>query len=288
MSSAPSAPLRVALADDEPLARERLRALVAARSDILLVGEARNGTEALEVVRSAREDGEPLDLLLLDVQMPGADGLEVAEALSREPESVRPAVVFVTAFDRYAVRAFDLHALDYVLKPVEDDRFHDALDRAVARRRSGESDPLSRRLLALIREASDSARGAEVPSPASPDNPRPRQERPLRRIAVQSAGRYHLVDTRTIDWIEGAGVYVKIVIGDKTHLLRTTLADLEDRLDEERFVRIHRSTIANLDRVREVRPRSHGEYALLLDDGTRLKVSRTYSDRIRSYLERLS
>ena len=273
-------PLRVALADDEPLARERLRELLADRDDVALVAEARTGQDLLTAVAEARQRGEPLDLVLLDVQMPAPDGLAVAQALRDEPEGARPAAVFVTAFDRYAVRAFDLHAIDYVLKPVEDDRFHEALDRAVERRRAGDSGALSARLLALLRQ-NDAPSGAAADLDEATDGP-------LRRVAVQTGGRYHLVDVDEVDWIEGAGVYAKLVLGDKAHLVRTTLASLEERLDDARFVRIHRSTIANLDRVREVHPHAHGEFVLLLADGTRLKVSRTYADRVRQYLDRLS
>ena len=274
-------PLRVALADDEPLARERLRDLLADRADVDLVAEAATGADVLAAVRDARRRGEPLDLVLLDVQMPAPDGLAVAEALRDEPDDARPAVVFVTAYDRYAVQAFDLHAVDYVLKPVEDDRFHAALDRAVGRRRGGDDGGLSARLLSLLRQAGDEP---DAGAPALDDE----AGRPLHRVAVQTGGRYHLVDVDEVDWIEGAGVYAKLVLGDKAHLVRTTLASLEERLDGDRFVRVHRSTIANLDRVREVHPTSHGEFVLLLADGTRLKVSRTYADNVRDYLDRLS
>ena len=274
-------PLRVALADDEPLARERLRELLDGRADVTLVAEAATGADALAAVRDARRQGQPLDLVLLDVQMPAPDGLAVAEVLRDEPDDARPAVVFVTAYDRYAVQAFDLHAVDYVLKPVEDDRFHAALDRAVERRRGGDSGGLSARLLSLLRHAEPEP-GADAP-PLDAD-----AARPLHRVAVQSGGRYHLVDVDEVDWIEGAGVYAKLVLGDKARLVRTTLASLEERLDSSRFVRVHRSTIANLDRVREVRPTSHGEYLLILADGTRLKVSRTFADNVRAYLDRLT
>ena len=276
----PDRPLRVALADDEPLARERLRGLLADRSDVDLVAEAATGADVLAAVRDARRQGDPVDLVLLDVQMPAPDGLAVAEALRDEPDDVRPSAVFVTAYDRYAVQAFDLHAVDYVLKPVEDDRFHAALDRAVERRRGGDPGGLSARLFSLLRQATPDEGGA---APLDTD-----AKRPLNRIAVQLGGRYHLVDVDEVDWIEGAGVYAKLVLGDQARLVRTTLASLEERLDGQRFVRIHRSTIANLDRVREVRPTSHGEYLLILLDGTRLKVSRTYADRVRTYLDGLT
>ena len=284
------APLRVLIADDEPLARERIRELLDARPDSEIASEARNGEEVVAEVRRLREDGTPADLLLLDVEMPEMDGLAALDALTPDE---RPAVVFVTAYDRYALRAFDLHALDYLLKPFDDERFHDALDRARDAVRRGEAAALTQRLLALLRqgegtpaevsraapEASGDGAAAEVEDPA---------EEPLTRLAIRTGSRYQLVEVDEIDWIEGAGVYARLVVGDTAHLLRTPLAELERRLDASRFVRIHRSTIVNLDRVREARGHAHGEYVLGLRDGTRLKVSRTYSDRIRSFLDGLS
>ncbi len=277
-------PLRVGIADDEPLARERLRTLLDGRDDVALVAEARHGQEAVDAVRDAQRAGAPLDLLLLDVEMPVLDGLGAVAALAADE---RPAIVFVTAYDRYAVQAFELHALDYVLKPFEDDRFHDALDRAAERRRGGDEDALSERTLSLLRPPDDEAPADFEPEPARAPAAGEAPER-LRRVAVRTGDRFHLVDAEDIDWIEGAGVYVRLVAGEKSHLLRTNLADFERRLDPATFLRIHRSSIVNLDRVREVRLRPHGEYVLVLEDGTRLKVSRTYSDRVRAYLGTLS
>ncbi|HIG75800.1 MAG TPA: response regulator transcription factor [Bacteroidetes bacterium] len=281
-----TAPLRVLIADDEPLARERLRELLSTRDDAVPVGEARNGAEAVRLVREHRAEGEPVDLLLLDVEMPELDGLAALDALSPEE---RPGVVFVTAYDRYALRAFDLHALDYLLKPFDDERFHAALDRACDALRRGEAASLTQRLLALLRQSDGDP--AEVTRADTSDDDTSSAndgEAPLTRLAIRTGSRYHLVEVDEIDWIEGAGVYARLVVGDKAHLLRTPLAELERRLDSERFVRIHRSTIVNLDRVREARGHAHGEYVLGLRDGTRLKVSRTYSDRIRQFLDGLS
>ncbi|MEL6616050.1 MAG: LytTR family DNA-binding domain-containing protein [Bacteroidota bacterium] len=275
-------PLRVLVADDEPLARERLRDLLAGRDDAQGVAEARNGEEVVETVRRLRAEGTPADLLLLDVEMPELDGFGALGAL--EPAE-RPAVVFVTAYDRYALRAFDLHALDYLLKPFDDERFHDALDRARDAVRRGEAAALTQRLLALLRQ--DDGAPAEV-SRADDEAAGDDAEAPLTRLAIRTGSRYHLVEVDEIDWIEGAGVYARLVVGDTAHLLRTPLAELERRLDPTLFVRIHRSTIVNLDRVREARGHAHGEYVLGLRDGTRLKVSRTYSDRIRAFLDGLS
>ena len=274
-------PLRVLIADDEPLARERLRELLGAHEGAEAIGEARNGAEAVRAIRQHRETGHPVDLLLLDVEMPELDGLAALDALAPEE---RPAVVFVTAYDRYALRAFDLHALDYVLKPFDDERFYAALDRASDSLRRGEAAALTQRLLALLRQ--DDGAPAEVSR--ADDDASEDAEAPLTRLAIRTGSRYHLVEVDEIDWIEGAGVYARLIVGDKAHLLRTPLAELERRLDPDRFVRIHRSTIVNLDRVREARGHAHGEYVLGLRDGTRLKVSRTYSDRIRAFLDGLS
>ncbi|OZC04302.1 LytR/AlgR family response regulator transcription factor [Rubricoccus marinus] len=281
-------PLRVFVADDEPLARERLRELLGTRGDAECVGEARNGREAVDRIRELRQNGTAPDLLLLDVEMPELDGLGTLNELDIEE---RPAVVFVTAYDRYALRAFDLHALDYLLKPFDDARFHNALDRARDAVRRGEAAALTQRLLALLRQ--DDGEAADV-SRADPDGASGAKgenedsEALLTRLAIRTGSRYHLVEVDEIDWIEGAGVYARLIVGDKAHLLRTPLAELERRLDPTRFVRIHRSTIVNLDRVREARGHAHGEYVLGLRDDTRLKVSRTYSDRIRAFLDGLS
>ena len=268
-------PLRILIVDDEPLARERLRELLDDRSDAVLAAEAQNGREAVELVRSERDAGCALDLVLLDVQMPELDGFDVLDAL--DPEE-RPPVVFVTAFDRYALQAFDLHALDYLLKPFDDARFHDALDRALERRRQGDVNAVTSRQLGLLRTPDAGEAASEIADAAGGDT----------RIAIRVGSRWVLIDTAEIDWIEGAGVHARLVTGEKSYLLRTSLTNLEQRLDAEHFARIHRSTIVNLDRIREVRTHSHGEYVLFLKDGIRLKVSRTYSDQIRSFLERLS
>ena len=274
-----NAPLRTLIVDDEELARERLRELLAERADAALAGEAPNGRAAVEAVRAEREAGRPLDLVLLDVQMPELDGLGVLDALAPEE---RPAVVFVTAFDRYALRAFDLHALDYLLKPFDDGRFHRALDRAVARLRDGDGDALTSRLLHLLRTAAEAGTPADVePTPEAPAEH-------LERLAIRVGSRWVLVEADELDWVEGAGVYARLVAGEKDYLLRMSLTELEERLDPARFARVHRSTIVNLGRIREVRPHTHGEYVLVLKDGTRLKASRTYSDRVRTYLDRLS
>lgn len=248
--------LRVVVADDEPLARERLRTLVAARTDCTLAGECADGAEAVDVIAAERPD-----LVLLDVQMPELDGFEVLDAL---PPDVRPSVVFVTAYDEYAVRAFDVSAVDYLLKPVEPARFTAAVDRAVARQHGGGPgiDAAFRSLLAEVR----ALRG------------------PARRFVVRDGHRLTFIPADAVDWIDAAGNYVRLHAGGRSHLLRETMKSVESRLDPERFVRVHRSAIVNLERVASMEPYFHGEYVLTLQDGTRLNSSRSQSARIRALI----
>jgi two-component system LytT family response regulator len=246
--------LRVLVVDDEPIARRRLKAILREEPDVEVVGECEDGEGALEAARRLTPD-----LLFLDVQMPGLDGFEVVEALG--PGS-RPAVIFVTAYDQYAVKAFEVHAVDYVLKPFERVRVRAALDRARALA-TGEGE-LGRRLRALVADLGAS--------------------RPLRRLMVRAGGRVYFVRTEEIGWVEAAGHYVTLHAGRESHLVRETLAGLEARLDPQRFARIHRSTIVSLEHVRELQPSFHGEYVVVLRDGTRLQCSRTYADRLQRAL----
>lgn len=244
--------IRVLVVDDEPLVRRGIVALLAEEPGIEVVGEARNGTEALALIR-----GTTPDLVFLDVQMPGLDGLGVLAAL--EPEE-RPAVVFVTAFDQYAVRAFDLHAVDYLLKPFDDERFRTALGRVRGRLRGVELAGDRAALSALLAEL----RGA----PPGPD-----------RLAVREQGQIVLVPVEEIDWIEAADNYVRLHRGRQYHLLRESLGRLEETLDRRRFARIHRSAIVNLARVKALEPVPGGEYDVILLDGRRLTLSRGYRDQ---------
>ena len=257
------------LVDDEPLVRDHLRELVEAQGDFAVAGECRNGSEALEAVRTLRPD-----LLLLDVEMPGMTGLDVVAALGNEA----PRVVFVTAYDRYALSAFDLHAVDFVLKPVDEERLRRALRRANAEVRRGEINRLSRRLVTLLREMGADIEPAELPEPEDVV-PAPTEEQPITRLSIRNRGRWTLVDVQDVDWIEAAHVYSKVHAGGRAYLLRQPLRRLEHSLPDI-FCRIHRSTIVNAMRVREVRAISHGEYVVTLHDGTPLKVSRSYRDRL--------
>jgi two-component system, LytTR family, response regulator len=253
MTDAPPTKIRTVIADDEPLGRQRLRMLLAEESWIDLVAECADAPGTIAAIEKFRPE-----LVFLDVQMPGGSGFDVIDAVGVEH---MPFVIFVTAFDRYALRAFDVHALDYLLKPFDRDRFRQALARArqqIDRRTEGD---LEQRLLALVNDLK--------PAP-----------QPLERFVVKSAGRVFFVRSADIEWIEAAGNYVKLHVGSETHLFRETMNALEARLDPAMFFRIHRSHIVNLERVRELQPWFNGEYVVFLTSGARLTLSRGYREKL--------
>jgi two-component system LytT family response regulator len=266
-------PIRTLIVDDEPAAREGIRVLLREDPEIEIVGECPDGDSAARAIRD-----DPPDLVLLDVQMPGRDGFELLREIG--PERL-PAVVFVTAYDQYALRAFEVHAVDYLLKPFDDERFRQAVSRAKQQIRQGRIGDLRERLLALLHAAP----GATVPGQPAP--PAAGTGGYLRRLAIRSAGRVTILGVKDIDWIEAEGDYVRVHVGKVWHLLRETMKRLEAQVDPERFVRIHRSTIVNVERIRELQPYSRGEYVVLLHDGTSLKLSRRYKDHLESVLGRL-
>jgi two-component system LytT family response regulator len=249
--------IRALIVDDEPLARQRVRTLLEADSDVEVVGECADGAQAV----AALEEHRP-DLLFLDVQMPLLDGFGVLEALSGD---WMPVVVFITAHDRYALKAFEVHALDYLLKPFDRDRFRTALERAKAQVRREQGGEVSQKLFALLRDVKEA-------------------RRPLERLVVKSAGRVYFVRVEDIDWVEAAGNYARLHAGKETHLLRESMAGLEARLDARRFLRIHRSTIVSIERIRELHPSFHGDYVVTLHDGTELTLSRGYRDKLQELL----
>jgi len=263
--------VRALIVDDEPLARQNIRLLLEADPEVEIVGEVGDGAAAVKAVRRLSPD-----LVFLDIQMPEMSGFDVLAAL--DPERM-PAVVFVTAFDRYALRAFEVHALDYLLKPFDDARFEKALRQAKSQVRGREIGLLSRRLLALLEE-----RDARGPAAASADAGRAPARNYLRRLLVKSAGRVFFLKADDIDWVEAADYYVKLHVGRKGHLLRESMSELEARLDPDKFLRIHRSTIVNLDRVREMHPLPGGEYAVVLHDGMQLKLSRSRREQLQKLL----
>jgi two-component system LytT family response regulator len=255
--------LRVLIVDDEPVARQRLRRLLSEIDDVQLVGECKNGREAVARITEDRPD-----LVLLDVQMPMMDGFAVLRSL---PEDAMPIIIFVTAFDEHATAAFDVHALDYVVKPVEAERFRIAVERA--RRQLSMESTVERhqRLIDLLRE--QSADAPQSPEPATAATRRPQ------RLLINEDGRRFFVAVADIEWIEAYGNYVRLHVGAKTHLLRATMSHVESSLDPTQFGRIHRSSIVNLLAVREIQPWFSGEHIVILKDGTKLKLSRNYRDR---------
>lgn len=250
------------IVDDEELARRRLKKLVAQEPDLELVGECAGGAEAVAVLRR-----ETPQLVFLDIQMKEVNGFDVVERLAEGPP---PAIVFVTAYDRYAVDAFDANAIDYLLKPFSDDRFKRAVERARRRIRENKIQDYSDRLLLLLQSYKQTG---DAPPPDAPPSY-------TRRLVLKISGRLFFVETEEIDWIEAEGVYVRLHLGPKSHLLRESLSNLEQRLDPRRFMRIHRSTIINTERIKEIMPHFHGGAIAVLHDGTRLKISRSYRDRI--------
>jgi two-component system LytT family response regulator len=250
--------IRAIVVDDEAVARRRIKRLLTAEPDIVVVAEAGDGRAAIEAIRRERPD-----LVFLDVQMPEADGLAVVRALGNDV----PHVVFVTAFDRYALEAFEVHALDYLLKPFSPARLHASLARARAAIAGSGTRAPADRLAGLL---------GELRSPP----------RYLARFVVRTGDRVLLVDAGQVDWIEAADNYAVLHVGRASHALRDTLTRLATELDPARFVRIHRSTIVQIDRVRELRPAFHGDYVVVLKDDTRLGLSRTYRPQIEALLGR--
>ncbi len=266
----PLAPVRyrAVIVDDEPAARRGVRLMLGRDPEIEIVGEAATGSEAAALIDRARPD-----VAFLDVQMPGGDGFE---ALARIDPAHAPAVVFVTAYDEHALRAFEINAVDYLLKPYDDLRFGAALQRvkAVARRRREESAP--GQLADFINHLRlDAARAATERTAANAGG----------RILVKSSGEIFFLKAEEIDWIEAEGDYMKFHVAGRGHLMRETMARLESRLDGNRFIRIHRSTIVNIDRVKKLSPSFAGEYAVVLADGTKLKLSRGYHERVAALLK---
>jgi two-component system LytT family response regulator len=268
--------IRALIVDDEPLARRGIRQLLEPLEDVDIVGECRNGREAL----SALETLAP-DLVFLDVQMPELDGFEVVRARGA---ARMPHVVFVTAYDEFAVRAFETHALDYLVKPVNEARFAAALDRVRERMRFDEALELTRRIGDLLaahdrrgdkRDAADGALRAAAVLPA-------------RRLVVPTATGDLVLDVDEIDWIQAEDYYAAVHARGRRHLIRESLASLEQRLDPDRFIRVHRSAIVRLERVRELRSAASGESVLVLRDGTRVPVSRRRREQVAELIRKLS
>jgi two-component system LytT family response regulator len=250
--------IRTLIVDDMLLARKRVRRYLSADSEVEIVGECADGQEAIASIESLSPD-----LLFLDVQMPELDGFDVLKAVGAEK---MPAVIFVTAYDQFALRAFEVHALDYLLKPFDRERVRRALERAKAQLKHQESHGLDERLQALLKDFKT-------------------ESRYLKRLAVKTTGRTIFLLTDEIDWIESAGNYLKLHSGRDSHLIRERMSQLEIRLDPEKFLRIHRSTLVNIDRIKEMQPLFNGDQLITLRDGKQLTMSRTYRDKLLALLE---
>lgn len=260
--------LRVLLVDDEELGLEVLRVRLEAVPDVEIIGEASDGEEAVEKILKVHPD-----LVFLDVQMPGLDGLGVLERVSEE---YLPAVIFVTAHDAYAIQAFELHALDYLLKPVVPRRLLAALERARVQFARKEVADAHARVAALLDHTEMAAAQGTGPGPTAQAG----EGEPLRRIVVRDDEDYRMVKVAEVDGFEAAGNYVRIALPDDSYLVRGTLTEYEQSLDPRHFARIHRSTIVNLDRIGRVTPLPHGDFIVTLHGGKRYRMSRSYRDRV--------
>jgi two-component system LytT family response regulator len=245
--------LRVLIVDDEELARERMESLLSAQPDVEIAGICADGMSALQAIEQTRPD-----LVMLDVQMPGMDVFEVASNI--DPENA-PAIVFVTAHDGHAIKAFEIHALDFLLKPYDQARLEKALDRARGTLNATRTPALDPRLVSFLEQLHEERKYPE-------------------RLIVKSSGRVFFVRTEDIDWVEASGNYAKIHTKSDAHLLRESMKNMEGKLDPRVFVRIHRSAIVNIDRIKELEPWFHGEYVVIMRDGTRLTASRVFSERL--------
>lgn len=252
--------IRTIIVDDEPLAREKLRGFIDREDDVEIVAECGDGRSALEAIDQSKPD-----LVFLDVQMPELDGFEVIDNLDLDP---MPKVVFTTAYDQYALKAFEVHAIDYLLKPFDRARFGEALDLVRAASRRDQVGTMREQLKALL------------------DDLDKRRKTYRDRLVIKTSGRVVLINVDDIDWIDAAGNYVRLHVGTDSHLLRETMSRLEGRLDPGKFLRIHRSTIVNIERIKELQQQFHGDYVVILREGQRLTLSRSYRDKLQELLDK--
>jgi len=250
--------IRTLIVDDEPLARDRVKRFLRDEKDIEVIGECGNGLDAVKTIKSDKPD-----LVFLDIQMPEKTGFEVIRSLGN---GSLPTVVFITAYDQYALQAFEVHALDYLLKPFNKERFQIALSRARIQIDSLRRGDLDDRLVSLIESI-----GTE--------------KKYLERLVVKSVGRVFFLKTDEIDYIEAAGNYLKLHVGREAHMIRETMNGIEGKLDPSTFMRIHRSTVVNVDRIKELHPMFSGDYSVILRDGTELALSRNYRERFLDLFE---
>ena len=278
--------IRTIIVDDEPLARRGLELRLQDASDIKIVRQCANGREAIASIAN-----DAPDLMFLDIQMPGASGLEV---VAQVPQESMPMVVFVTAFDRFAIDAFEAHALDYLLKPVDDNRLARALDRVRAQWQQKQAAAQREQLMALLADLRGKSEIAPEALPAGTftqqaggtSSTAPSTRRYATLLPIRSGRETLRLDVSTIDWIDAAGDYMCLHAAGQTHVMRATMKELEDMLDPQVFQRVHRSTIVNLARVRSLRPHLNGECFLKLQSGQEIKLSRSFRDKVELLLDR--
>ena len=280
--------MRVLIVDDEPIARRRLSRLLRLEDDVEVVDEVGSGRDAVAAIREAKPD-----LVFLDVQMPDIDGFGVVAELGNEQ---LPAIIFVTAYNEYAVKAFDVNAIDYILKPFDPDRFRSAFARARTHLEQKSSAEAGRRIKALLEEVLGEERAQALAAGAGNGNGHgkaapvaaPQRTRHLDRLMVKHDGRVYFVKVSDVDWFEAAGNYVRVHVGRVSHLIRETMHGIESQLDPNQFARIHRAVIVNLDRIRELQPWFAGDYIVILRDGRQLKLSRTYREALQARMHRMA
>jgi len=263
--------IRALVVDDESLAREALLVMLGGDPEIEVIAECRNGREAVQIIRE-----QSPDIVFLDIQMPEMDGFQVIEDVGTKQ---MPVTVFVTAYDKHALRAFEAHALDYLLKPFDHERFNTALQRAKTFVRQQKLGEISESLFAVLQDMN--ADSDELPS----ETDKGAQKEPVDRVVIKSGGRIYFLKTEEIDWVEGAGDYLTLHSGSQTHLIRETMGNFHAKLDSQKFLRIHRSTIVNIERIKDIKPLFKGEYVITLTSGKRLKSSRGYRHELQSLLD---
>ena len=258
-------PVRTVIADDERLARQKLLIFLESEPSVNVVAECQDGRQTVAAIRSFRPD-----LLLLDVQMPDLDGFQVLSEISEEE---MPAVIFTTAFDQYAIRAFESNALDYLLKPFDRERFHHSVERAVSELRKTREHALTHRILSLLSQVKPVTRGITETD---------------QRLVIKANGRVVFLDTENIEWVEAAANYVRLHVGKESYFFRETISRISERLDANRFVRIHRSTIVNVEKIKELIPVNSGEYVVVLKSGRELSCSRGYRAALQEIVDKSS
>jgi two-component system LytT family response regulator len=257
--------VRTVVADDERLARQKLLILLGSEPHVQIVAECQDGRQTVSAIHTFRPD-----LLLLDIQMPDLDGFQV---LGEIPPEEMPAVIFTSAYDQYAIRAFEANALDYLLKPFDQERLHQAVERARSELRKSRDHEITHRILSLLSQV------RSVPVPASaPDS----------RLVIKANGRVVFLDLENIEWVEAAANYVRLNVGKESYLFRETISRISERLDPNHFVRIHRSTIVNVRKIKELIPVNSGEYVVVLKSGRELSCSRGYRAALQGIVEKSS